>query len=470
MKNRIKYILLLLIPIGMLMSSCDDESSYPDTSAYETVIYGIKIINGGKTGSETIIGTVNENTKEITFPDIDPEADLSSINFEAELSEGALLDEEKYDFSISEGDTKIKRTIAVVNGLRKREYFVTIQLDVPVYGADFSADKVKAYDFSGRSSIYPDLAAYNTRSVDMDENYVLMVSRDGGIRPHLLKIADLKQGVSTNPILLNTTDVSGGIFPLSAGRLAQGHIYICNLATPSETAPIKIYHWASAEAEPELVASILSTDLAGYSAGRFGDYMSVDIDEDGNGYIYLGVNPGQSEYKVLKMTVVGFTNVSEPTLVNISEYGGYWACFNPIDEAPGNYIYTGHQGPIMLVNANGQSLYTVSTSSIPVSGGSDARVITFNQERYLAMIATPGTGSIDVYDITKGSTVAEALAIFEEGDKTPLYQYSLGGNIAASVAAGSFNWTKDGDDTLYLMGAAPKAGFVVLEIPKKVKE
>jgi WD40 repeat protein len=179
------------------------------------------------------------------------------------------------------------------------------------------------------------------------------------------------------------------------------------------------------------------------------------------------VNPSQATYKVLRLKVSGFKNVSEPILLNPSTYGGLWASFNQVPGQSGEFIYTGHQGPIMLTDVNGTVSYSISTSSIPVNQGSDARVIIFNQERYLVMTEAPGAGVLKIYDITKGATTTEALQIFEAGTKIPLLSNTQNGNIASGTAVGITGWAKNGDDTLYLMAAGSGAGFSVLELPKK---
>ncbi|MDR0693855.1 MAG: DUF4623 domain-containing protein [Prevotellaceae bacterium] len=141
MKSINKYINLLFILFVALFVSCSEEKYDTSNSPDLTIIKSIKIVNGGVTGTETIIGAVDERTKEITFPEVHMDSDLSKVQFEAEMPERATLDSATYDFSIPEGDAERKRTIAVVNGSRKREYFVTIKLDVPVLGADFSDTK-----------------------------------------------------------------------------------------------------------------------------------------------------------------------------------------------------------------------------------------------------------------------------------------------------------------------------------------
>ncbi len=459
MKNIIKYIGLLMVPFSLLLTSCDDDPSYPDTTALETVIYEIKIVNGGLSGTETYVGTIDENKKEISFPEVPMESDLSRVRFEARVSEGANLDSTEYNFVVTEGSSRT-RFITVINSPRYRTYNTTIRLDVPVWGADFT--KVTAYDFSGATkNTYRDLIAANTRAAHMDKDHVLIVSRDGGVRPHLLKLSDLKQGKADNPIMLKTTNVSGGTFPVSGGRLAGGHVYICNMSTPPAGA-VKIYYWDTPDSEPEVLYQF--TNQATGTSGRYGDYMSVNLDNSGNGYIYLGNNP--SPANILRLKVTAFKTISDPFVIPMTAFGGLWQSWNQVDGSADEYLYTGHQGPIVLTNASGSVIYTVPTSVIPANGGSDAFIINFNRERYLVVNKVPGLGTITVYDLTSGASTAEAL----EKISNPIFDYSLGGAVAAGTAAGSIGWFADGNDKLYLFGAAPGAGFAVLEIPKKVKD
>ncbi|MFV0536056.1 MAG: DUF4623 domain-containing protein [Dysgonomonas sp.] len=466
MNNLIKYIGLLIVPF-CLMVSCDNDEKYPDTTADETVIYNIKIVNGGLSGTETIVGVVDEDKKEISFPEVHIDSDLSHVKFEIEASERAYLDATEYNFVMEEGLTQRRRIIKLLNGTRFREYYVTIRLDVPVWGADFT--KAVAYGFSAATkNIYPDLAAASTRAAHMDKDYVLMVSRDGGTRPHLLKISDLKQGKADSPIMLKTISVPGSeTFAVSGGRLSHGHIYICNLASspadiekPLQT--LKIYHWDTPTSEPKC---LYQSELLRNT--RYGDFMSVNLDESGNGYIFVSNSPSPSA--LLRLKVVGFTTISEPTYVSMPTYAGSWQSYNQVGYAD-EYIYTGHQAPIILANANGEVIHTVPTTKLAAAKGSDACIINFNKERYLVVNEVPGIGTITIYDLTQGDTTADALKKIEEGDLLPLLSYSLGGAVAATTAAGNIGWFADGDNKLYIFGAAPGAGFAILEVPKKVKE
>ena len=99
-------------------------------------------MNAGPDGNMIVEGTVDEDKKTVTFPRIDPETDLSNIRFEAQLSEGATLDKEYYEFPFLEGESEKTIVIKVVNGPRFREYFVTLRLRIPVYGADFTKPQI----------------------------------------------------------------------------------------------------------------------------------------------------------------------------------------------------------------------------------------------------------------------------------------------------------------------------------------
>lgn len=471
MNSILKYIGLFLISLPLIMISCDSDD-VPDTTANEVVLKNIKILNAGETGDIVVEGQVDEINKQITFPRIDSLTDLSKLRFEAVMSENATLDSLTYDFRVEKGDSEKTKIIKVVNGSRFREYRATVRLIVPLNGADFTPANIKVYDFSGvTKNMYPDLADASTRSADMDLEHVLIVSRLGGTNPHLLKIEDLRNNV-INPIKLDLTGVTGNsseTFAVSSGRLSQGHIYISNLAGTAGTHVLRIYHWASSTAKAEKVLELAQGDIPGYVAGRFGDYMSVDINESGDGYIFLGVNGSQSAYKVLRLTVTGFTTVSNPTLINVAVYGGLWGSYNRVDGATNEYMYTGHQGAIQLVNAEGKVSYTIPTTFIPNVEGSDAQIMTFNNERYMAMIATPGAGNIKIYNITKGEDTKDALERLVASAVAPVYQYSLGGSIAAATASGSVAWAKDGDEKLYIFGAGPGAGFAIIELSKKTE-
>lgn len=475
MKHFKKYIGLLIIPFCISLLSCsDDDDTVDDNSPDQTVIYSIKILNAGVYTPDSIVeGVVDEYTKEISFPRLSPLLDLSALKFEAVVSDRASLDASTYDFTVAEGEAQRKKIISVVNGKRAREYNVTIRLNIPVFGANFLKGTV--YDYSSTSgSIYPDFTGTLTRGSAFDGEYVLIVSRFGGTRPHLLKVSDLKNKVIA-PINLDVTNVIGGTFPIHSGALANGHVYIADLSG-GLASPLKIYYWDTPASTPQVILNIDKNTIPG-SGLRHGDNMSVNIDSNGNGYIYFGDNAAT---QILRFTVTNHTTVSQPTI--LPTFAGTKATaymsYNRIENTS-DYIFTGLYAPVALANESGTISYTMDVESTP-ERGSDARVLTFNKERYLIMCtAARTTGDnppgLFVYNLTRGSSVKEAMELFDaRADKAADYSYSLGGPINSSPATQTGYYIEkddDGNDSkLYLYAASCDAGFTIFEFPIKTQE
>jgi len=465
--NNIKLEMLLIAILGMFFTSCEEDFPTNVESPYEVVLKSIKIVNAGADGNTVVEGRLDENTKTVWFPRLDPETDLTAIRFEAEMSEGAQLDKETYSFEFEEGKDEETIVIKVVNGPRFREYFVTLRLNVPVYGADFSNPQI--FDHTNNelgNPIYPTFVSSLTRGSGFDGKHVLIVTR-AAEGSHLLDVNDLKNN-EIKPIPLNLNGVSGGTFPVNLGAQVYGHTYIANLSG-GLVSPLKIYHWSDPSQEPQVIANINKADIPGAGA-RHGDNLSVNIDQNGNGYIFLGDN---AVTQILRFKVQNFTEISEPTILPSQPGLGAFMNMNRIGNTD-QYLLTGHEAPFMVVNAEATVLYKMANTSIPIRS-SDPRIVYFNGERYLLTVTAARSGSdpvvMYVYDLTRGETIIEALEIFEAGSKTPVFQYSLLGptNTSPSTQTGWYV-TKDeagNDDKLMLYGASNDAGFVIVEFPKK---
>lgn len=447
--------------------SCEEDYPVNVESTNYVVLQSIKILNAGVDGNTVVEGTINENTKMVSFPRIDPETDVSAIRFEAELSEGATLDKETYSFNFEAGKDAHKINIKVINAPRFREYSVELRLNVPVFGADFENPPV--YDHTNNElgrPIYPVFTGSLTRGSGFDGQHVLIVTRNA-MGSHLLDVNELKNDV-INPIPLNLTGVTGGTFPVNLGAQVHGHTYIANLSG-GLVSPLKIYHWTDPSEPPQVIANINKADIPG-SGVRHGDNLSVNVDEDGNGYIYFGDN---AVTQILRLKITNFTEISEPRVLPTQPGLGGFMNMNRIGNTD-QYLLTGHEAPIMVTAADADVAYKMANTSIPIRA-SDPRVVYFNGERYLLTVTAARGGSdvvvMYVYDITRGESITEALEIFEAGAKSPVYQYSLLGPANASPSTQS-GWyvTKDeegNDDKLMLYGASNDAGFVIVEFPKK---
>lgn len=469
--DRISKIGILVTLTGLLsLSSCKkDLPGAIDTSGNLTVLTSIKIVNAGASGTTVLQGVVDETAKTVSFPRIEPTTDFSKLKFEAVLSDGSSLDKEIYPVTFDDGQTEKVIVVKVQNTPRFREYLVKLRLKVPVFGADFT--KGATYDFTSNplgNPIYYAFTGALTRGSSFDGDKVLIIKRPDDV--HLLKVSDLKNGVTTK-IPVNITGIAGGTYPFNMGAQVNGHTYIASLSG-SGASPLRIYHWTDPSAAPQMILDATTAGVSGAGV-RNGDNISVSLNDQGNGYIFFGDNAGT---RTLRYDVINYTTVNNPTsfLIPVA-LPGSWTSYNRVGNTS-DYIFTGHDAPVALISEGGTPAYTMSRTSIPVRG-SDARVVYFNAERYLIMTTAARTGSdatvFYVYDITKGATLKEALTILDTAPTvTPVFQYALMGPVNTSPASQTGFYVKkdaSGNDvSLMLYSAANDTGFVLFEFGKKV--
>jgi len=355
----------------------------------------------------------------------------------------------------------------------KAEYSISFDKS-PAAGMNFSSPII--HDFTTNSTVYPDFAAELTRSADFDGKYILLVSRQDGINPKLLKASDILSDAPTTPIMLSTVGIAGGTYVISSGRLSHGHIYICNLSTglaDTDAGKLKLYHYASPTSTPELILDfngIIDAGTNTKSTGRFGDNISLDLDEDGNGYVYFA---HQTAGEILRFTITGFTTVGEPLLIHPSTTATYYACYNRV--GTGNeYLYTSTVASVIqLMDKDGTVLGEISKLKHVDMGdathGTDAHIINYNKGRYLIMTTAKQQSSwanptLFIYDITQGFNTVAALVNFKATSPNPVYTYQLGTATQSACAGIAAYAIVDGK--LCVFAAGPKAGMVLIEFPK----
>lgn len=462
---------LLATFLGLLtLASCkDDFPEALDTSANETILSSIKIVNTGANGTKTLQGVIDEEAKTVSFPRIEPDTDFSKLKFEAVVSAGGKLEQEVYPVTFEAGQSEKVIVIKVLNSPRFREYLAKLRLKIPVFGADF--EKGTTFDFTSNplgNPIHDAFTGALTRGSGFDGTKVLVVRREA---PHVLNVSDLKAG-TVNKILLNMTGVTQGTFITNMGAQVNGHTFVANLSGNTSASPLKIYHWTDPSVAPDVIANINVGTIAGAGV-RHGDNFSAGLDDQGNGYFFFGDNAAT---KILRFDVANYTTVTNPTVLAIPVAGaGSWTSFSRIGNTS-EYLFTGHDAPVALVSEGGSPAFTMSRTAIPVRG-SDARIVNFNSERYLIVTTAARTGAEPtnflVYDITKGANVKDALTNLNDlPSATPIFQYSLMGPVNTSPASQTgFYVKKDAqgkDESLMLYSGASDAGFVFFEFPKKV--
>ena len=358
----------------------------------------------------------------------------------------------------------------------------------PAIGADFTKARIHAWDTN--TSVYPDLMDENTRGGDMDGEYLLLVNRIGAdvANPYLLRVEDLLNDNTANKVQLACPEdvVTGGTHIVSSGRLAHGHIYICNLSTAvGEDMPMKVYHWATPDAQPEIVLSWTGecADLESPYAARLGDNISMEIDASGNGYAFFSQQ--EASGWVFRWTVTNFTQFSDPKKIQLPGVANYYGNYHKVGE--NEYIFKASQFATMwLLDADGNSLSElVWDNGKDGAQATDVRVIEFNRARYMM-----GTNSrrfawyvpeaLCVWDITAGMNMAEAFKIFkankpidpesedpEDPDYlpyVPTYKYVFdSGTLSAACVAMCSVVEKNGQ--LLIWTAAPHAGMALIEVP-----
>ena len=372
---------------------------------------------------------------------------------------------------------------------RKTEMEITFKSG-PTPGVDFSQAVV--HDFSVATGATPAyFAGEQVRGSDFDGEYVLIVSREGAETPtpRLLKVADLLANNANAPIMLNVEGVTGGTHVVSAGRLSHGHIYICNLVAPvSAASPLKVYHYASPTAMPDVwtwdgVISVNGNDTTKY-AGRIGDNMSINLDESGNGYAFFcKQEPGD---KIYRFNVTNFTTFSDPYEISLEDVCSYYGYVNQVD--PGKYLFTSTYVPfVRLMDANGTKLiddveFDFTEADARPNHGVDPRIINYNRGRYLMFTVANSQPMhynfgpvLYIMDITDGVDNQAALVKLseainnstEENPWEPTYGYFLDteGKTTASACSAQCN-AAEVDGKLVVYTAAVNAGFALIEFPK----
>ena len=364
----------------------------------------------------------------------------------------------------------------------------------PTAGADWS--KAVVHDFSVvTNNRYVDLDVEFTRGGDFDGQYVLLANRTA---PKLFKIEDLLNDNTGNPINLDMTGIEGGTHIVSAGRLTQGHIYLCNLATAANdveggAGPLKVYHYATPTSKPEVVLSWAGEGLENPDpdlydeykyTGRIGDNISISLDESGNGYAFFFKQEGDNRF--FRWTVRNFTEFSDPKELTLPAISNYYGMMNQVGSD--QYLFTSaYQTYMWLLDAEGNALREIEFTKCPGGQASthacDPRVIEFNRARYLMLSNArrfkwyPIEG-VNVYDISEGNDIVASLVKlgerFEENDEEepdatktidPVYYYNMDSETISEACVALCNCAVV-NGKLVIFTAAPHVGFAIIEVPR----
>lgn len=342
---------------------------------------------------------------------------------------------------------------------------------IPPTGADFKLATL--YDFSandpGNPLLIADIKQGFTRSAWFDGQNVFLPIRTESSSNSLVSLSlkavlekDLSQAVNLN----KTGSESWGWWPTGAGVNAGGHFYTINQTTMSMGGVLSLRYWENAGTEYK----ILKTFTDATQDVRYGDNMSINIDKNGNGFIYLIRLDGQ---KLIRYAVSAYETISDPVMLNMPGdlvTGLNSGLFNikKIDDQ-GNTTHlneyltaVNNTNKIKLIDKDA-NLIVESGISLPASLQA-AHIVNYNNARYLILLSTSGKAELNVYDISYGETTKEGIDDFMSNTdarklvyKTSLGTYSGYGNIICTEVI---------NEKLYLFAFSGNAGFVMVEIPK----
>ncbi|MDR1810035.1 MAG: DUF4623 domain-containing protein [Prevotella sp.] len=341
------------------------------------------------------------------------------------------------------------------------EYTVSFE-KAPAAGINFSAPVI--HDFTVNSTIYPSFTAEITRSSDFDGEWVLIVDRN---EPKVLRAADILANnvVNATPLIADHLAVaSDETFAISSGQLSHGHIYICNLAQSGQK--LRVYYYDTPTSAPQKVLEWTNTIT------RFGDNITVNVDENGNGYAYfVRQDPGD---KIARFEITNFTAFSEePVIIDPSINVSYYANYNQVGSANSYLLTSSTTAMIQLLDKDG-GLQT-EVEIVPNSGGADAKkgtdahIAEYNKGRYLIMtsgkrFAYDPSSALFIYDITEGFDLVSSLVAFGASHPEPVYTYTMEA-LLSTAPAGNTAWAVV-DGKLVVFTAAPHCGFALIEFPR----
>lgn len=353
---------------------------------------------------------------------------------------------------------------------------ITLDIDFggsPVFGANWATTTAYAYT-SGEGTLWSDFSAENCRSAAFDGEYLLLPSREGGTSPKVISASSILAGAPSAVDLDVSAISSDATHEVSACEIAYGHYYMCSLSTAVPEPGMNIYHWNGKDAVCELIGVFVGNDEV---KGRWGDNMSIDLDENGNGYLWFFDHATGAT--AIRLAVTNWTTINlEPEVLETPYSLAYYAKLNRVSGEDGVYTLTStYQRTILLVDRDLNVLNRIDAQDgcdYPVISETDARIFNYNGERY--MITTSSWGwhyknaqTLRVYDLSDGGSTSIAITNFNQTARIPVFSYELPGANCSAFSAAT-GWAQAEDGSLLIMGAAPRGGFVVVKAEKKRSE
>jgi hypothetical protein len=467
MKTRINQFFLLLF-VGVLslsvVTSCSDDD---DAAPKEANMTGFKIVNAGPNGDLEVVAeniVVGENpTLSVPFG-----TDITKLETAIAISEGASV-------SPAAG-TAVDFTEAVnfvvSNGDLSNVYIFAVEVQ------DAQSLEIKAYSAYSGDNAPGELADGNSRAAGSDDTYLYVPDKNEKAI-YAIALADIKAGsvdvASAKKLSIEGIDFSNVSFNFSDVKVSGGNIYACSMSGRDgqwvNSKNLKVWKWANADATPELVfdwaIDFTRENMADYI--RLGDAFTVNVDESGNGTIYVVNTNGAVKNEYYQFNISNFALNGTPTFhADIKDAGKKIGSYGTVFAAKdGELVISGADG-LFLCAADGSVLVDVSTDAISARARG-AQVFEYNDMRYLAYLTyNEGSDSqyfLQILDIT-GGTLEEAIkAITKENveSKTVYTSDNFHGAAKDGNSSGSLSIYPVSDGFAMTIFNA-KNGFVYFEL------
>lgn len=351
---------------------------------------------------------------------------------------------------------------------RKAEYAIDF-ITIPPAGVDF--EKVKVYDFTKEGLRYPGHVGAIVRGQgSIDGNRVVIPVQGKNIVESLPLSSVLKKDITTG----KTESANYGGYSINNAFAFNDYIY---------TTPLLIGTGYVARAWQSDVTATPTHQYTYPIASRYGDGSTMQLDENGNGYIF---SIHSSYKKVFRGKVVNYvpTEAYDEVPTSIDPLPGQ-AAHIYLNAVRDHSVYGGvgsvneylvmQSANLTLFDRDMKQLFNMSNTNVFPEASLYACIFMYNKGRYLGVFsgAKGKNAFASIYDLTEGNTTVDALQYFKDAPKEPVYQFDLGlYDFDGSTAyGGTISTTTDkSGEKLYIMAIGGNTGMVVLELPKKVDE
>jgi hypothetical protein len=288
------------------------------------------------------------------------------------------------------------------------------------------------------------------RGAGFNGDYMFVASRQNGNHVYYWDV----NNPGADPMSLDLTGISGGVFTLSDLAVAGDHIFVSNMVFVGGT--FKVYHWAGVNAQPVVLLEYSD------APARLGDAFTV-IGNPAQEALLIASGHGTKNFYVWTI-VQGAIPVDNPVVYTFNDVPS--VNFGRITKVPGENLFLASASPfgLLLLDAQMNILAEVESAFFPY-WSMYPQIFYFNGQRYLAYVHvkdTPGENIMYVLDINEGATTVSAIQSLAQATFADRVVHSVSlGSVPNGNASVGLDLVHDALGNLWAMAYAAGNGFVV---------